>query len=143
MAEIAPEPTVVDATTKSVSEQLQTTLIDLIHATVDGAKAAKDFVAGQIPDVIHQLLMWKMTESLIIFVTLIGLTIVNFVVAKKFWNWMMKEDDLGGSPLLMISAFIQVFLFLGIMCHMDWLQIIIAPKLYLIEYLAHLARGVK
>ena len=68
----------------TVNNNLQDALATLINKTVTGADAATSFLQQQVPDVIHQLLVWKMAEAGVTIASLILLFIVAFVV---FWKW--------------------------------------------------------
>lgn len=143
-----------------MNEQLQQALAAIIGRTMDGVQAGIDFLSAEIPDVIHQLLMWKLVEA-IITTTFCALLIVAIVVIWFKYAGLGEKIDLDGgnyqnhrwtlthdcdgdlSPHVMATAFLSLLPLIG--SSMEGfsalkvaLQIFIAPKLYLIEYAASL-----
>lgn len=149
-----------------MNEQANKILIDLLQKAANGIDAAVSFSQAQIPDVIHQLLVWKFTKSLVI--TLIILATIPVVV--KFIRAMIKREPDGVfdnegyswdrgkpkykptliwqrdgdmSPLTIIFAagcIFYVVVAFGMIVDLTWLKIWLAPKLYLIEYAASLVK---
>lgn len=132
--------------------QLDKVLIDTIQKAsnvsgeiYDGAKSVTaksiDFAMQQAPDLIHQLLRYNFIESLIFFS--IGIILfagsIGFViysinkVIKKQWS-----DNY--APALIFMIFPIAFGFCTVITNLDWLKIWLAPKIYLIEYAAHLLK---
>jgi hypothetical protein len=124
-----------------------------------------DFLAAEIPDVIQQLLVWHAIESFIwFFLGLLLLASPWFV----YWKWGGRgeptgEADYGGGPrykktfthnrlgevdgdgdgmfaLMLVGAAATTVGFLITMNNLEWLQILVAPKLYLLEYARVLLR---
>jgi hypothetical protein len=124
-----------------MNEQLQNVLTDLIVT----ATAAKDFVLSELPDVINQLLMWKMIESIIytfIGVAMLGCIAAYWLVLYKHWD---RWKEIGSDPefaFFFPGGVATLLLFVGacFVINITWLQILIAPKVYLIEYAASLAK---
>lgn len=86
-----------------------------------------DFTKIQLPDVIHQFLMWKFVES--------GLDFIIGILCFPLMFYFFKKSNGGdheGYSLLSVICFVLVILFVPF--NWDWLQIIIAPKVYLIEH---------
>ena len=139
-----------------MTQQLQDTannaLVKLINLATDGVNGAIEFSKQQIPDVIHQLLVWNLVKSLLIFgigvmliliPIFIGLSILRAYKQKREDTlWLNYCNDL--SPMAVVTIFVSFFsLFLGIIIsvnNMDWLQIWLAPKVYLIQYAATLLK---
>ncbi|MES3482787.1 hypothetical protein [Citrobacter freundii] len=149
-----------------MNEQANKILIELLQKAANGIDAAVSFSQAQIPDVIHQLLVWKLTKSLVI--TLIILATIPVVV--KFVRSMMKREPDGVfdnegyswdrgkpkykptliwqrdgdlSPFTIIFAAgcgLYVVAAFGLIIDLTWLKIWLAPKLYLIEYAASLVK---
>ena len=135
----------------SMNDQLQQSLSQILDQAVSGAQAGVSLLSAELPDVIHQLLMWKMIESLIWCIGGIVFTVVAirwFVknsgrgkeVGYKY-KPTLTHDELGGlAPWIPATAFTLAALAI-IACNIiniTWLQILIAPKVYLIEYAASL-----
>jgi len=131
-----------------MNEQAQSTINQILLSFLETATQAKDFLVSEIPEVIQQLLQWKFFESLIHFsIGVIGLICfvawltywIKFV--KKRWSQMDSDDAIffvffvaGCGSLPWLGLFMKVF------TNLEWLQILIAPKLYLLEYAASLVK---
>ena len=120
-------------------------LTDILLSAVDTAAQAKNFILAELPDVVQQLLLWKQVESLIWFC--LGILVLLFIV--WWWRWMPKQTwahyghDLSGSlndDIIGPSFFLSLLLFFvgtGVaLSSLEWIQIWLAPKVYLIEYAA-------
>jgi hypothetical protein len=150
-AEATPAP-------QAAEVNLKQALAEIITSTTKTVGQAKDFVLAQAPDVVRQLLAWKMAESLIndILSVLLWATAV-FVTMKYFRygirnHWGMDEyihgkptiDHEDAIPLLIIWGVTGVVFDLTAIIggcnifNLEWVQIWLAPKVYLIEYASHL-----
>lgn len=118
-------------------------LAEIILSALRTAETAQEFVLSEMPDVISQLLMWKAAESLIF--CIIGLILLVFLgsywlmVYKRWSKWVADKKDyefnaamFGGFATLGLGIVIANII------NTTWLQILIAPKVYLIEYAAEL-----
>jgi len=174
-----------------MNDQLQHALASLLGKAVSGMDAATSFLSAQLPDVIHQLLLWSLIDSLAhVFIPILLLLISGFSLYRcgtKLWNkddpyhvakrqyelacevWMRTSisTEQGRqaaaeyrrvreefskmavpeeNPVLIgttiISGTATLFCTAAtIAClNLTWLQILVAPKTYLIEYAAHLAK---
>ena len=151
-----------------MNEQLQQALLAILNKAMSGVEAGVSFLSAEIPDVIHQLLMWKMVSSgvgllLILFSVAIltrmavrGVRIITrHSVASSTYIRNTGEiekqaratmDDL--SPKLPVAIFSiagclvswLVLLIGGIPLGFVMLKIWLAPKIYLIEYAASLTK---
>ena len=144
-----------------MKEELQTALADLISKTLQGVDASKDFLTAEIPDVINQLMMWHGAYSFIVcfmmFLILVVLAYINIKVfrvlkyassrpeeAKKLPSFITNYDRtrvdwVGLFPICLINLFAFVP-FIVILENLDWLQVWIAPKVWLIEYMGRLVK---
>ncbi|ECC9432863.1 hypothetical protein DPS36_20390 [Salmonella enterica subsp. enterica] len=149
-----------------MNEQANKILVELLQKASNGIDAAVSFSQAQIPEVIHQLLVWNMVHSLIM--TLIAISTIPLVFwfvkrqcrkveVGKFENegysWdrgnpkyspTMVWDSKGELSFLIVPG-AAVLLFWGLwviaaVTKMTWLKILLAPKLYLIEYAATLIK---
>jgi hypothetical protein len=136
-----------------MNDQLQQALSQILEQTVSGVQAGVTLLSAELPDVIHQLLMWKMIESLIWCVVGILFTVGSIRWISKNsgkgkeegrnYKATLTHDERGDiapwSPILIVPLVIIV----AIACftiNITWLQILIAPKVYLIEYAASLIK---
>ena len=112
-----------------MEKELQSALVEILNSTI----SAKNFLISEIPDVAQQLLLWKTVESLLL---CIGALILFALIVPAYR--IMKKIELKYWPdepvyVAFISALVMAvagfFVF-----NLDWLQIQLAPKLYLAEY---------
>jgi hypothetical protein len=118
-----------------MNEQLNQALVELIYSALD----AKNFLVAELPEVIRQLLLWKLSVSLIITLTGIGCFVTAYLVitwANKNWDKICKA---GCEPAPTIISLVLTLVGGYFIFHLDWLKIWLAPKVYLIEYMASLA----
>lgn len=127
-----------------MNEQAQKILVDLLQKASNGIDSAVSFSQAQIPDVVHQLLVWNFTSSMIStiigFLLFLGAQCASWLIFKKLKNdW--AGDEFFEHPESMIVGMIYAFTYLPLaLTNMDWLKIWLAPKLYLIEYAASLVK---
>lgn len=121
--------------TNTLEQTANEALKKLIQASTD----AVHWTAEQLPEVIEQLLMWKLAES--IATNLVSLLTV--VVGSLFIGWCGKKikqtpegGEWGGYIFPIAFALIAMGILVHIFTDIVWLQIWIAPKVYLIEYAA-------
>lgn len=122
-----------------MNEELQKALASILNKTVSAAEAGASFLQKELPEVIQQLLMWKAVESAIYCLLSIACFLFGIWVTKKAWK-TIRESDEGMEPLIMFPAAATAFSLFVALGHTDWLKILIAPKLYLIEFAASLAK---
>lgn len=144
-----------------MNETLQQAMLSLIDSTVSTVQDGVAFLKQEIPDVITQLLTWHMVESLLYFFVFILLSlscviVVYFVFRKKIVTYL----DTSGYPVKMqtgprslwdegkegyviiggLSVIGSVGFALLSLTQLVWIKILIAPKLYLLEYAATLMK---
>lgn len=115
-------------------------LINLIKAVTD----AKEFAAQQLPDVVHQLLVYKLWYSGILLFggifLLVGAALWTRYIGKKATASGYFDDDYTPIVLLLVSGgfagFFMIFSNLR-----DFLELLLAPKVWLLEYAAQLVHG--
>lgn len=137
-----------------MNEQLQQALTMIINKTMNGVDAGVTFLSAEIPEVIHQLLIWKMVESLVAFIAGVMLIVGTFWFIYKHTR-QTKVDQYYMKPTWILdnsgdihpgivgvatgSAFTIGFGIVGA-CNLTWLQIWLAPKLFLVEYASSLVK---
>lgn len=135
----------MDQTLTSLDKSLST-LID--GATEKGTKLV-DFLYEQAPEVTSQLLLWHGIESFIIFIACILLLIVaiygnikSVLALKKFLGNGWETDPTFWLPTIIGSGMGQriVSIVIAGNINLTWLKIYIAPKVYLLEYVANLTK---
>lgn len=130
-----------------MKEELQIALAELIQNTLQGAEAAKDFLTAEIPDIVIQLLTWHGVYSFGLFMIgivslIISLYFANRVIKNKDeikWNILNFEGQHAKGILQIIASIILLAIGLTNL-NLIWLQIWIAPKVWLIEYIRGLIK---
>lgn len=132
-----------------MNEQLQQALTAILNKTMQGVDAGVSFLSAEIPDVIHQLLLWQMAKASVLFI-LCSLAMVGWLsflpLVKRLYKAEKDRSVYNNKEvpwMVWISTGFIVCLFFGtgaLKNLMDMLQIWIAPKIYLIEYAASLAK---
>ena len=132
---------------------IQNTLENALISSIEGIKKTGtelvDALYQQAPEVINQLLLWHGVESFILFLTSLLMLSVPFIFYKlavaaytKFNIAKMRDPFNYWFPTIIIgvvSVLSSILISINIM-NIKWLKIWIAPKLYLLEYLATLVK---
>lgn len=128
-----------------MDEKLQVALAELINKANQGVDGAASFMNAQLPDVVSQLLTWYATKSAIMCLIAVSVVVAWIAVEVAVVKWMRKEEcdseafvliyGLIGSLARILPIIMASYAF-----NLDWLQIWIAPKIWLIEYAASLAK---
>ena len=132
-----------------MNENLQLAVTDLINTALSSAKTAAEFITAEMPDVVQQLLLWHGVRSFILF--LMG--VAAAVALVLHWRWTIRTfprnkdnrvdilDDAGFFKMIgLFLTTVGCAVFSCVMLNMTWLQILIAPKVWLIEYAAWLVK---
>lgn len=141
-----------------MNENLQTTLAELINKSIAGTEGAANFLQAEIPDVIHQLLLWRAVYGLIEFllgiIILCGYVWVGWYIFTVWLNTEVPGKCRDSEPRprsdeyepLMVALFyggVGVIMFFVVqlsLLNLTWLQIWAAPKVWLIEYAVKLIK---
>ena len=116
---------------------------EILLKALNGVEKGGEFVIDQAPEVIEQLLVWNFTYSLFSFLSLVLGSLIIASVGGFFIRKVYLYDKGGGDYFLTASSAVVTVLlflltFLAAFSSLTWLKILIAPKLYLIEYAAKL-----
>lgn len=127
-----------------MNEQLQKALADLLNMTIEGLDAGVAFMQAELPVVVSQLLLWYGVKSLLL--CLYGILAVS-LTAIVWWKWFKYCKNSGKidcdefTTIFMPAIIAIVPIVSGVSSlNMEWLQICIAPKIWLIEYAAQFAK---
>ncbi|MGL5223581.1 MAG: hypothetical protein ACRC8I_11770 [Plesiomonas shigelloides] len=128
-----------------MNEQLQTALLEIITKVTKGVDASVDFLSAEIPDVVHQLLMWYAVKGAVLCMIGIAVVVVWVIAEMKVVKHLKAEQAARdvwflGYGLLGSLARLVPFFSARTTINLDWLQIWIAPKIWLIEYVSSLAK---
>ena len=121
-----------------MNENLSNALVFLIEKAVSGLDAATDILSSELPVVVEQLLLWHGLHSglttLIAIIFLTVCVVADTYVGKKLWA-AGDEDNFYIGYCLIGSIPRLVYIFVaGHWITLDWLMILVAPKVWLIEY---------
>ena len=132
-----------------MNEQLQNALSGLLTKTMEGVETASTFLVAELPDVVYQLLLWYGVRSIVETVLAISCVLFYIKLEKKLYPFIKDACDDSYDPnfvfgfgYLCIGSIPRVILLIVAYKHMslDWLQIWIAPKIWLLEYSATLIK---
>lgn len=124
-----------------MNEQLTEAVSNLIDKTINGVDHSINFLSGEIPQYIIELLWWAGAHS---FITTFLAVIFLITMLRKGVTWHVnlfaKLEKLDAEPVIIIPAFLSVIGVAMALCSLSltWLQILIAPRVYLVEYAAKL-----
>ena len=132
-----------------MNEQLQNALSGLLTKTMEGVETASTFLVAELPDVVYQLLLWYGVRSIVETVLAISCVLFYIKLEKKLYPFIKGKCDksydsdfafyfgylgMGSIPRAILLAVAYKHMSL------DWLQIWIAPKIWLLEYSATLIK---
>ena len=111
----------------TIKTKLFTELFEFVQNT-------KTFASDQIPDILQQLIAWKMGVAA--FGVVVGLAMFWF--SYKCYVWLKEKDS---EPVFWgwLLSFIAGSVF-TICSMLELLQLTLAPKIYIIEYLSRLVK---
>jgi hypothetical protein len=118
-----------------MTKELQGALTEILN----GVLSAKDFMLAELPDVVQQLLLWKFYYHLShVILGFLFVALVFFIRYKcsTLESWNPRTDDLFSYVVATVVSFFTIL----ITFNLTWLQVWLAPKVYLIEYAASLAK---
>lgn len=124
-----------------MNDELQKALAASIGKVVNAAEAGASFLQVELPEVIRQLLVWKACEYGVHGAVLFGLG--GWLFIKSYcWFREIQADDIDNPAIVIASigcAISAVMIYIGAWKFMHIVQILVAPKVYLIEFAASLA----
>jgi hypothetical protein len=126
-----------------MNEELQKQIAEILKQAIAAAHQSGQWLAGQIPDVLRQLLLWTMAQGVLALIAAIILIVALVKFIPRHCKWLMDDEDRCLiSILLVIPTVIFCCFFIGKLfgCVLDALKAAIAPKLFLLEYATHLVK---
>ena len=125
-----------------MNEELQKAIAELFNSAI----SAKDFLVGELPEYINQLLMWHAAHSALMCFLGVLYCAAWFYPNYRHVLWLKNggfkklADD--GNDIVLLFHLLQFFLIIPVveMFNLDWLKIMIAPKVWLVEYAASLVK---
>lgn len=127
-----------------MNDQLQQALAAILSKSMDAIQTGVTFLQAELPDVIHQLLMWHAARSGILASISLILAIIFSKWACKAWKHAdtfksYEDGNTGYSILSVVLGVLSLFFACLLVAQsMILMKILISPKIYLIEYAASL-----
>jgi len=118
---------------------LKEALADILKKSTAGIEKGVNFLNAELPEAAEQILKWHMWESILINVFLFIMFLIFYILGYKLYKIGVKGDETYYVYSLVSIIFGFVILLFAIF-QLTWLKILIAPKLYLIEYAAELLK---
>lgn len=123
----------------ATSNKAEEVLATVLQKAMEVAEKTGDFVTEQAPDVVQQLLVWKLAQALVV-----GLmcAVVFFTCAYHVYRVLRAErpEEWHGPVAMMCVIFGTPSFMMMVPYLLEALQIWLAPKVYLIEYTANLLK---
>ena len=116
-------------------------IAELIDRTLNGIDAGTEFMQEQLPDYIHQLLVWFMWYNIVwAMVWMLGVAFCAFC-AYRLWRIDRDPENKEESAYFLIGAIPGMSMFFVSMhWWLDALQIYVAPKVFLVNYASGLLK---
>lgn len=151
-----------------MNDQLQNALVEIINKASIGIDTSISFLSAEIPDVVNQVLVWHGLKSAIMFLFFAVCAVMATRSTVKYdaergvkelrdayergdpWTrchpnspitsvkYDVAESSARKGKLIRLS--VSFVLYLVALSNITWLQILVAPKLYLIEYASTLVK---
>ncbi len=123
--------------TPPLSADLSTRIAGILDFLQNSMQSAGKFAADQAPDVVREVLAWNFWSTLgLSAACLLGAVISSYAV-YRIVRWEIRND--GFPPITVFLAAVPLGLLAAALVNCAiWLKILIAPKLFLIEYAASL-----
>jgi hypothetical protein len=129
----------------------------LLKVIADGMEEGKEFVVGQAPDVVQELILWGRVTSVCWVSLMLLLAAVCFLVFRWFkrrWDGLPEKErwqsantyssslyphDYGVGWVVALSVG-WVWVLTAVIMAIESLQVWLAPKVYVVEYLADVVK---
>lgn len=127
----AEEPTTA---TTEVQDTLKTASSRVLVELIQQAEKAGDFIKEQVPIVLKELLAWNLAQDLVL--GFLCLAIVGICCWGTYYDLTHRQEG-----MWMFAAIAGMFLaFPAFINLMDAIKITMAPRVWLLEYAAHLVK---
>lgn len=127
---------------QKLEEKATDLLVKMIDVTVQSVSDVVEFGKQQIPDIINQLLMWKIAESGVWLAFGFVFLVAGMFFSNHYYS-RLEENERGlGMCIRIIGSIISLLVgsIIIISNLLDVLYIWLAPKVWLIEYGAQLVK---
>ena len=125
--------------------QITATTKDMADFTGNALHKGVDMASQQIPDIIHQYVLWGICENVFFAIVGVGIFLAPFTITKrvsKEWekDWLNRNDAITAFGSIGITAGFLLGAGMFILSIREVLEITISPKVWLIEQASHLLR---
>ena len=118
-----------------MNENLENTLAEAIQKGISLAEKTGEFVVEQAPELIQQFLMFELFESIFWVACSVILTLVTYKLFKRGIDKDRFYNENEFNPLWFICYALYIpYFFIFAHNFLGFFKIVIAPKIYLIEY---------
>ena len=137
-----------------MNEQTQAVIAEILMKALKAVEQGAEFLAGEIPEIVEQLLIWHFVSSILTAISgviLLG-SIIYFIRKQVAW-WDQDVDckyrigkekryQSSSSPLLFANIFLifPISYSISYISNTTWIKIWVAPKLFLLEYAASIIK---
>lgn len=127
----------------SLSDPTNQQIATILQSLVEGVQKTGQWMVGQLPDVLHQLVVWTIVKGFAFLGVFIIVSVIGYLVTFKSVD--QKNYGGGWSDAKGFSCVI-FFIICTILLIVTWanmsnaLEAWIAPKLFLLEYASNLLK---
>ncbi|PHM46007.1 hypothetical protein Xmau_00400 [Xenorhabdus mauleonii] len=118
-------------------ENTDKVLAELVNKALSGMDGLVDFGKDQLPTVIEQLMLWQLWVTSLLFILFLTLALLAGYTWKKAIESNIYNE---GGIYIVLFVVVCVLGFISLRCAFTVIQIVVAPKVWLIEYAASLIR---
>ena len=126
-----------------MNDQLQNKLVEVIGDIQSNASQAKFVILDQIPDVVHQWMIYELYKSSVwISIAILGFisTALLLRAVRKQTDWVRDSKTLAYIYIILGCFIYTSMFFINIQ---DAIQIILAPKVWMIEHMQTVMKTIK
>lgn len=128
-----------------MNDEMQKQAAEVLRKAIEAAQKGGEWAAGQVPDVIHQLMAWTILKGALGLVGIVVVVVLWCLFAPRHARWVANDRDFGDRALTYLpvafaaiaSGAACVFMVDSVL---DGGKAVVAPKLFLLEYAASLVR---
>lgn len=137
----------------AIGESLDKALLTILDKTVTTIDASVNFLAAEIPEIVKELLLFNLVSNsvyVVLVLSLIGLSVKVLSTTIPHWSdsSFKESKHIKSEAALIVRAVSSVVALLILLIPLifvfskvsDIIKILIAPRLYLIEYAASLVK---
>lgn len=128
-----------------MNDELQKQIAEILKQALEAAQKGGDWMAGQIPDVLHQLIIWTIVQGVVSVLAFLAFFTLGYFATNKWASQKLDYADMWSGPKIgSCVAWIigsLVFFLVATCTGYNALEAIFAPKLFLLEYAAHLVHS--